>query len=463
MAKTKRAYVCSDCGADFPRWQGQCSACAAWNTITEFTIPKTKSALGGAGGGGAVSSYAGSSTKVQTLSEVESKDLPRFSSGISELDRVLGGGIVPGSVLLLCGDPGAGKSTLLLQSIGAVAESRQALYVSGEESIHQISQRAKRLATPNIDKIQVVAETSVEQILNHVVEQKAAFVIIDSIQTMTVAHNESAAGSPSQVKESAAALTRFAKTEGVTFMIVGHINKDSNVAGPMQLIHIVDGLFALSSTSDEKFRVLRTSKNRFGADSESCFFAMTETGMKQVKNPSAIFLSRSNKNHAGSVCTTLWEGTRPLLVEIQALCNQSMTEVPRRLSVGYDSNRLAMSIAVLARHGGVMLSDMDIFVNCVGGIRIEETSADLSVLLAIFSSFKNAPIPQDVLVFGEIGLNGDIRPSANGVERIREAAKQGFTRAIIPKANASRSLPGIEIMPVEDLQEALAAFERVAV
>ncbi|MBV1839031.1 DNA repair protein RadA [Photobacterium ganghwense] len=460
MAKTKRAYVCSDCGADFPRWQGQCSACAAWNTRTEVTIPKTRAAVGGAAAAG-TSSYAGSSTKVQKLSEVESKDLPRYSSGVSELDRVFGGGIVPGSVLLLCGDPGAGKSTLLLQSIGAVAATKSALYVSGEESIHQISQRAKRLGIDHLDKISVVAETSVEQVLNHITAQKAEFVIIDSIQTMTVAHNDSAAGSPSQVKESAAALTRFAKTEGVTFMIVGHINKDSNVAGPMQLIHIVDGLFALSSTADEKFRVLRTSKNRFGADSESCFFAMTETGMKQVKNPSAIFLSRSNKNHAGSACTTLWEGTRPLLVEIQALCNQSVTENPRRLTVGYDSNRLAMSIAVLARHGGVMLSDMDIFVNCVGGIKVDETSADLAVLLAIFSSFKNAPIPQDVLVFGEIGLNADIRPAANGVERIREAAKQGFTRAIVPRANASRQVPGIEIIPVEDLQEALTAFDRV--
>lgn len=459
MAKTKRAYVCSDCGADFPRWQGQCSACAAWNTITEFTIPKTKAAVGVAN---ATNSYAGASTKVQKLSEVKATDVPRYSSGISELDRVLGGGIVPGSVLLLCGDPGAGKSTLLLQSIGSVAEHKSALYVSGEESINQISQRAVRLKTPNLDKINVVAETSVEQILNLVSQQKADFVIIDSIQTMTVAHNESAAGSPSQVKESAAALTRYAKTEGVTFLIIGHINKDSNVAGPMQLIHIVDGLFALSSTSDEKFRVLRTSKNRFGADSESCFFAMTEQGMKQVKNPSAIFLSRSDKNHAGSTCTTLWEGTRPLLVEIQALCNTSVTENPRRLSVGYDHNRLAMSIAVLARHGGVMLTDMDIFVNCVGGIKIEETSADLAVLLAIFSSFKNAPIPQDVLVFGEIGLNADIRPAANGVERIREAAKQGFTRAIVPKANASRQVSGIEIIAVEDLQEALAAFDRVS-
>ncbi|MEZ8093311.1 DNA repair protein RadA [Photobacterium swingsii] len=459
MAKTKRAYVCSDCGADFPRWQGQCSACAAWNTITEFTIPKTKAAVGVAS---ATNSYAGASTKVQKLSEVKATDVPRYSSGISELDRVLGGGIVPGSVLLLCGDPGAGKSTLLLQSIGSVAEHKSALYVSGEESINQISQRAVRLKTPNLDKINVVAETSVEQILNLVSQQKADFVIIDSIQTMTVAHNESAAGSPSQVKESAAALTRYAKTEGVTFLIIGHINKDSNVAGPMQLIHIVDGLFALSSTSDEKFRVLRTSKNRFGADSESCFFAMTEQGMKQVKNPSAIFLSRSDKNHAGSTCTTLWEGTRPLLVEIQALCNTSVTENPRRLSVGYDHNRLAMSIAVLARHGGVMLTDMDIFVNCVGGIKIEETSADLAVLLAIFSSFKNAPIPQDVLVFGEIGLNADIRPAANGVERIREAAKQGFTRAIVPKANASRQVSGIEIIAVEDLQEALAAFDRVS-
>ena len=276
--------------------------------------------------------------KVQKLSEVESKDLPRYSSGISELDRVFGGGIVPGSVLLLCGDPGAGKSTLLLQSIGSVAATKSSLYVSGEESIHQISQRAKRLGTQNLDNINVVAETSVEAIIEHIRAQKAEFVIIDSIQTMTVAHNDSAAGSPSQVKESAAALTRFAKTEGVTFMIVGHINKETrNVAGPMQLIHIVDGLFALSSTADEKFRVLRTSKNRFGADSESCFFAMTETGMKQVKNPSAIFLSRSDKNHAGSVCTTLWEGTRPLLVEVQALCNNSVTENPRRLTVGYDS------------------------------------------------------------------------------------------------------------------------------
>ncbi|KXI21848.1 DNA repair protein RadA [Photobacterium sanguinicancri] len=459
MAKTKRAYVCSDCGADFPRWQGQCSACAAWNTITEFTIPKTKAAVGAAS---ATNSYAGAATKVQKLSEVKATDVPRYSSGITELDRVLGGGIVPGSVLLLCGDPGAGKSTLLLQSIGAVAEHKSALYVSGEESINQISQRAVRLNTPNLDRINVVAETSVEQILNLVAQQKADFVIIDSIQTMTVAHNDSAAGSPSQVKESAAALTRYAKTEGVTFLIIGHINKDSNVAGPMQLIHIVDGLFALSSTSDEKFRVLRTSKNRFGADSESCFFAMTEQGMKQVKNPSAIFLSRSDKNHAGSTCTTLWEGTRPLLVEIQALCNTSVTENPRRLSVGYDHNRLAMSIAVLARHGGVMLTDMDIFVNCVGGIKIEETSADLAVLLAIFSSFKNAPIPQDVLVFGEIGLNADIRPAANGVERIREAAKQGFTRAIVPKANASRQVSGIEIIAVEDLQEALAAFDRVS-
>ncbi|AGP78589.1 DNA repair protein RadA [Alteromonas mediterranea 615] len=433
MAKRKTAYVCSDCGAEFPRWQGQCSECKAWNTISEFVVASAKSATRQT-----TSGYAGqTAAKIETLNAIDLESLPRFSSTFKELDRVLGGGIVPGAAMLIGGSPGAGKSTLLLQVMCQMAKSESALYVTGEESLQQVAMRAKRLSLPD-DKLMMLAETNVETICDLALTQKPKIMVIDSIQVMHVSDVQSAPGSVSQVRESAAYLTRFAKQNHIAMFIVGHVTKDGNLAGPKVLEHCIDSSMMLEGESDGRYRTLRSHKNRFGAVNELGVFAMTEKGLKEVSNPSAIFLSRGDNDTPGSSVMVIWEGTRPLLVEIQALVDYSQMSNPRRIAVGLDQNRLSMLLAVLHRHGNVQMNDQDVFVNVVGGVRVSETSADLALLLAMISSFRNRSLPRDLIVFGEVGLAGEIRPVPNGTERIIEAAKHGFKRAVVPKANAPK-------------------------
>ncbi|AGP86307.1 DNA repair protein RadA [Alteromonas mediterranea] len=455
MAKRKTAYVCSDCGAEFPRWQGQCSECKAWNTISEFVVVSAKSATRQT-----TSGYAGqTAAKIETLNAIDLESLPRFSSTFKELDRVLGGGIVPGAAMLIGGSPGAGKSTLLLQVMCQMAKSESALYVTGEESLQQVAMRAKRLSLPD-DKLMMLAETNVETICDLALTQKPKIMVIDSIQVMHVSDVQSAPGSVSQVRESAAYLTRFAKQNHIAMFIVGHVTKDGNLAGPKVLEHCIDSSMMLEGESDGRYRTLRSHKNRFGAVNELGVFAMTEKGLKEVSNPSAIFLSRGDNETPGSSVMVIWEGTRPLLVEIQALVDYSQMSNPRRIAVGLDQNRLSMLLAVLHRHGNVQMNDQDVFVNVVGGVRVSETSADLALLLAMISSFRNRSLPRDLIVFGEVGLAGEIRPVPNGTERIIEAAKHGFKRAVVPKANAPKqAINGMKVVPVARLSEALDALE----
>ncbi|QJR82105.1 DNA repair protein RadA [Alteromonas pelagimontana] len=453
MAKRKTAYVCTECGAEFPRWQGQCSECKAWNTISEFVVSPASAAKA------AHSGYAGQTqAKIEPLNTIDLAALPRFSSGFKELDRVLGGGIVPGSALLIGGSPGAGKSTLLLQVMCNLAKNYTALYVTGEESLQQVAMRANRLGLPD-DKLLMLAETNVETICQLALERKPKIMVIDSIQVMHIADVQSAPGSVSQVRESAAYLTRFAKQNHIAMFLVGHVTKDGNLAGPKVLEHCIDCSMMLEGESDSRYRTLRSQKNRFGAVNELGVFGMTEKGLKEVNNPSAIFLSRGEKEAPGSSVMVIWEGTRPLLVEIQALVDYSQMANPRRVAVGTDANRLAMLLAVLHRHGNVQMNDQDVFVNVVGGVKVAETSADLALLLAMISSFRNRALPRDLIVFGEVGLAGEIRPVPNGSERITEAAKHGFKRAIVPKANAPKQpIPGLQVVPVSQLSDALDAL-----
>jgi len=454
-AKSKSAFVCTDCGAEFSKWQGQCTECSAWNTLSEVRLgptPTNRSAK--------FEGYAGnaSGNPVQTLAEISLGDLPRFGSGTGEFDRVLGGGFVPGSVVLIGGHPGAGKSTLLLQTLCNLARTMPALYITGEESLQQVAMRAQRLGLPT-DKLQVLSETSVESIC--AIAQKIApkVMVIDSIQVMHMEDITSAPGSVSQVRESAAYLTRFAKQTGTVLILVGHVTKDGSLAGPKVLEHMIDCSILLEGDNDSRFRTLRGNKNRFGAVNELGVFAMTEQGMREVSNPSAIFLQRAEDISSGSVVMVMWEGTRPLLIEIQALVDDSHLGNPRRVAVGMDQNRLSMLLAVLHRHGGIMVGDQDVFINVVGGVRVMETSADLAVLLAIVSSFRDRPLPQDLMVFGEVGLSGEIRPVPSGQERLREAAKHGFKKAIVPFSNAPREkYAGIEVVAVKNLQQAIEAL-----
>jgi DNA repair protein RadA/Sms len=451
MAKSKVAFVCNECGAEFPRWQGQCSECNEWNTISEIRL-----APAAAKGSARLSGYAGElSAKVQTLSDVSLAEIPRIGSGFKELDRVLGGGIVPGSATLIGGHPGAGKSTLLLQTMCSLADRMPVLYVTGEESLQQVAMRAHRLGLPN-DKLRMLAETSVEQICHLALQEKPAVMVIDSIQVMHVADVSSSPGSVSQVRESAAHLTRFAKQHQVAIFMVVHVTKDGTLAGPKVLEHCVDCSVLLEGDADSRYRTLRCQKNRFGAINELGVFAMTSQGMKEVSNPSAIFLNRGEAESPGSVVMVIWEGTRPLLVELQALVDYSQLANPRRLAVGAEHNRLAMLLAVMHRHGGIQMSDQDVFINVVGGVKVEETSADLALIAAMVSSFRDKPIPKDLIIFGEVGLSGEIRPVPSGQERLQEAAKHGFRQAIIPKANMPKhEIPGMKIMPVTSLQEAI--------
>ncbi len=453
MAKTKTAFVCSDCGADYAKWQGQCSACNAWNTLAQFN-PGTAEG----GRAGHRQGYAGARSEVTQLADIDHTELPRFASGISELDRVLGGGLVPGSVVLIGGNPGAGKSTLLLQVMCLLArQGRQALYVTGEESPRQIGMRARRLQLPR-ENLNLLAETGVEQILQAASRHAPELLVVDSIQVMYSAELPSAPGSVTQVRECAAYLIQYAKQANTVLFLVGHVTKEGNLAGPKVLEHMIDCFIMLEGGNESRYRILRAHKNRFGAINELGVFAMTETGLKEVRNPSAIFLARAEEEAPGSLVVALWEGTRPLLVEIQALVDASQLGNPRRVAVGLEHNRLAMLLAVLHRHGGLFMADQDVFVNVVGGVKVTETSADLALLLAVVSSFRDRPLPKNLVVFGEIGLAGEIRPVPGGQERLREAAKHGFRHAIAPKANAPRgSIAGLKVHAVSNVSQALEA------
>jgi len=457
MAKApKTAYVCNDCGAEFSRWQGQCSACKAWNTISEVRLISASNSTKN----DRFSGYAGETrAKIQTLSEISLQETPRFTSGFKELDRVLGGGIVPGSAILIGGHPGAGKSTLLLQVMCGLAKNMTALYVTGEESLQQVAMRANRLNLPT-DRLNMLSETSVEQICNLADQLKPQIIVVDSIQVMHLSDIQSSPGSVAQVRECASFLTRYAKTRQVAIIMVGHVTKDGTLAGPKVLEHAIDCSLLLEGEADSRFRTLRSHKNRFGAVNELGVFGMTEQGLREVKNPSAIFLSRGDEQTPGSSVMVLWEGTRPLLVEIQALVDHSMLANPRRVAVGLEQNRLALLLAVLHRHGGLQMSDQDVFVNVVSGVKVGETGADLALLLALISSFRNRPLPQDLVVFGEVGLAGEIRPVTSGQERISEAAKHGFKRAIVPFANKPKSaVENMEVFTVKKLSDALAILD----
>lgn len=446
-AKSKTIYTCSECGGQSPKWQGQCPHCGAWNSLSEGVSEKASRF-----------DHLAQASKVQLLGEVSVGEEVRLPTGIDELDRVLGGGLVGGAVILLGGDPGIGKSTLLLQALVDVAHRAPVLYVSGEESAAQITLRAKRLGV-DARTLPVLPEIQLERILATLGSLKRAVVVIDSIQTMYSEALQSAPGSVAQVRECAAQLTRFAKGTGTTVLLVGHVTKEGAIAGPRVLEHIVDAVLYFEGDTHSSFRMVRAIKNRFGAVNELGVFAMTERGLRGVSNPSALFLSQHDTEVAGSCVLVTQEGTRPLLVEIQALVAQSHSPSPRRLTVGLEQNRLAMLLAVLQRHAGLACYDQDVFVNAVGGVRIAEPAADLAVVLAMVSSFRNNPLPRKLVVFGEVGLAGEVRPVQRGQERLKEAAKLGFTQALIPKANRPKGpIAGMEVIAVDRVEEAVAKF-----
>jgi len=454
-SKSRTAYVCNECGADYAKWQGQCEACGAWNTLAEIALESAAQAKSPAA---RRSGWAGKvdAPKVTPLAQVQTDEQARASTGIGEFDRVLGGGLAEGAVVLVGGDPGIGKSTLLLQALAQMAGTLPGLYVTGEESLAQVAGRAQRLGLP-LEGLQALAETCVERILEHAVQARPRLLIADSIQTLWTETLTAAPGSVSQVREAAARLVRYAKETGTAVFLVGHVTKEGGIAGPRVLEHMVDAVLYFEGDSGSRFRVLRAFKNRFGAVNELGVFAMSDRGLREVANPSAIFLSGSGQPQPGSCVMVTREGTRPLLVEVQALVDASPLSNPRRVAVGLEGNRMAMLLAVLHRHGGVMTGDQDVFVNVVGGIRVQETAADLPVLLAVLSSLRNAPLPEKTVAFGEVGLSGEIRPVPNGEERLKEAATHGFKRAIVAKANApkSGSYKGMEVIGVERLADAL--------
>ncbi len=450
MAK-KTLYACGVCGAQSPKWQGQCLACNAWNSLIE-TVAEAP----------ATHRYQAlaKTAPVQKLAAIEAADVPRFSSGIQEFDRVLGGGLVAGGVVLIGGDPGIGKSTLLLQSLAVLARERRALYVSGEESSAQIALRAQRLGlmerTAPASELHLLAEIQLEKIQAAITAERPAVAVIDSIQTVYSEALSSAPGSVAQVRECAAQLTRLAKQMGVTIIMVGHVTKEGSLAGPRVLEHIVDTVLYFEGDTHSAYRLVRAFKNRFGAVNELGVFAMTERGLRGVANPSALFLSQHEHRVPGSCVLVTQEGSRPLLVEIQALVDTAHIPNPRRLAVGLEQNRLAMLLAVLNRHAGIACFDQDVFLNAVGGVKISEPAADLAVLLAIQSSLRNKPLPNGLVVFGEIGLAGEIRPCPRGQERLKEAAKLGFSMALIPAANAPKQpIEGLEIIAVDRIEKAI--------
>jgi DNA repair protein RadA/Sms len=448
MAKARTTYSCTECGGQTTKWQGQCPYCESWNTLVETVGEPTtvsKNRFGALAGSG----------KMQALSEVEAEEVPRTATGIDEFDRVLGGGLVQGGVVLIGGDPGIGKSTLLLQVLAHLSGRKLALYVSGEESAQQIALRAKRLLL-DASQVRLLPEIQLERIQAAIAHETPDVVVIDSIQTIYSEQLTSAPGSVAQVRECAAQLTRIAKSSNVTMIIVGHVTKEGALAGPRVLEHIVDTVLYFEGDTHSSFRLIRAFKNRFGAVNELGVFAMTEKGLREVGNPSALFLSRHGEDVCGSCVMVTQEGTRPLLVEIQALLDEAHSPNVRRLSLGLEQNRLAMLLAVLHRHAGIACYDQDVFINAVGGVKITEPGADLAVILAMVSSLRNKALPQKMVVFGEVGLAGEVRPVQRGQERLREAAKLGFTQAIIPKANAPRQgIPGMEIIAVERVEEAV--------
>lgn len=446
MAKSKTLFVCSECGGSCPKWEGKCPHCNAWNTLQETRDPGVASHR--------FAPLAGASS-IRSLAEIEARELPRQPTGIAEFDRVLGGGLVTGAVVLIGGDPGIGKSTLLLQALVSLSHAVKVLYVTGEESAEQVALRARRLelATGDVD---LLAEIRLEAIMAALVEQRPSVAVIDSIQTLYSSELSAAPGSVSQVRECAAQLTRMAKQTGITIVLIGHVTKDGTLAGPRVLEHIVDTVLYFEGDTHSSFRLVRAFKNRFGAVNELGVFAMTDRGLRGVSNPSALFLSQHEQDVAGSCVMATQEGTRPLLVEIQALVDTAHVPNPRRLSVGLEGTRLAMLLAVLHRHAGVVTFDQDVFVNAVGGVKITEPAADLAVLLAIMSSLRDKPLPKGLVVFGEVGLAGEIRPAPRGQERLKEAAKLGFSIALIPKANAPRQpIEGLEIWAVDRVDAAI--------
>jgi DNA repair protein RadA/Sms len=446
MARAKSQYVCSECGGASPKWQGQCPQCGAWNSLLETSVAAAPSDR--------FASIA-PTAEVRTLGDIAAAELPRESSGLSEFDRVLGGGLVPGGVVLIGGDPGIGKSTLLLQALAAMAPRMKVLYVSGEESAAQVALRARRLGVDG-QQVRLMAEIGLERILAALQSERPQVAVIDSIQTLYCGELQSAPGSVAQVRECAAQLTRAAKRSGVSLVLVGHVTKEGALAGPRVLEHMVDTVLYFEGDPHSSFRLVRAAKNRYGAVNELGVFAMTERGLRGVANPSALFLSRHDNQVPGSCVLVTQEGTRPLLVEIQALVDTAHVPNPRRLAVGLEPQRLALLLAVLHRHAGIATFDQDVFVNAVGGVRIEEPAADLAVLIAIVSSIRDRPLPRGLIAFGEVGLAGEVRPAPRGQERLREAAKLGFSVAVIPKANAPKQpIEGMTIVAVDRLTEAI--------
>lgn len=447
MAKAKSTFVCNACGGQAPQWAGQCPQCKAWNTLTEANAQVSAP--------GRFAALSGGVCELKPLAALEAREAPRLPTGIAEFDRVLGGGLVAGGVVLIGGDPGIGKSTLLLQALTTIARDNSAIYVSGEESGEQVALRAKRLQL-DAGSLRLLAEIKLERILATLSAEKPRVAVIDSIQTLYSEMLQSAPGSVAQVRECTAQLTRHSKTTGTSLIIVGHVTKDGSLAGPRVLEHIVDTVLYFEGDTHSSFRLVRAIKNRFGAVNELGVFAMTDRGLREVSNPSAIFLSHHGQEVPGSCVLVTQEGTRPLLVEVQALVDNAHNPNPRRLSVGLEQNRLAMLLAVLHRHAGVACFDQDVFVNAVGGVKISEPAADLAVLISIVSSLRNNALPRTLVVFGEVGLAGEIRPAPRGQERLREAAKLGFTTAIIPKANAPKQpLKGIHVIAVDRIDEAI--------
>lgn len=453
MAKAKSVYICTECGGQSSKWQGQCPACGVWNTLVEGVAEQPSSSA-------RFAALAAGSGKLQTLGEIDPREAPRQSTGVEELDRVLGGGLVPGMVVLIGGDPGIGKSTLLLQALANLLRTQKVLYVSGEESTEQVALRAQRLQLDAKD-LPLLPEISLEKILNVLRDTRPQVVVIDSIQTMYSEVLQSAPGSVAQVRECSAQLTRHAKSNGMVMVLVGHVTKDGALAGPRVLEHIVDTVLYFEGDTHSSFRLVRAFKNRFGAVNELGVFAMTDKGLRGVSNPSALFLSQHPQPVPGSCVMVTQEGTRPLLVEIQALVDAAHMN-PRRLSVGLEQNRLAMLLAVLHRHGGIQCADQDVFINAVGGVKITEPAADLAVSLAIVSSLSGRALPRKLVAFGEVGLAGEIRPAPRGQERLKEAAKLGFEMALIPSSNAPKQdIPGMKVIAVERIDQALAALREL--
>lgn len=443
--KVKTCFVCSQCATSFSQWSGLCTQCGAWNTITEEQ--KTQSSP-------RMAHYANQRSVVTSLTEVVIDHQTRMDCGLSELNRVLGGGLVDGSVVLIGGDPGIGKSTVLLQTLANLSTYHNVLYVTGEESLQQIAMRAQRLQLP-LTGLRLLAETQVETILHHAKQEQPRVMVIDSIQTLFTETISSAPGGVSQVREAAAVLVRYAKMTGTAVFLVGHVTKEGALAGPRVLEHMVDCVLYFEGQSDSRYRVIRAVKNRFGAVNELGVFAMTDRGLKEVANPSAIFLSKQPEPMPGSAVMVTWEGSRPLLVEVQALVDEAHGQQPRRVTAGLEHNRLAILLAVLHRHGGIATYDQDVFLSVVGGVKVMETACDLAVMAAMVSSFRNRIFNPQTVIFGEVGLAGEIRPVPCGQERLREASKHGFKSAIVPLGNAPKQFKDMDVFPVRHVQEVL--------